>query len=341
MWRYIIIAFLALGMLAFIPREEAYEDLDENEGVALLLKRLGSKDPSRSPNLDIEGVSAQVGEDIVKQGFSKGKESKKSKRQSKHFVCTSCHNTVREDPNLAVMDPQARLEYAAEKKIPFLQGTTLYGAVNRETFYNDDYVLKYGDLVDAAKNDIRGAIQLCAKECAQGRTLKDWELESILAYLWKIEIKVGDLDLSEAEKEQISKAVEDNSMKAEAIALLKSKYAPASPARFVYPPEDRKMGTGLSGEPSNGKIIYEQSCLHCHYKKEYSFLHLDNNKMSFTHLKSKIATYHRHSLYQVTRWGTYSKMGKKSYMPRYTLDRMSDQQLADLRAYIEVQADVL
>ncbi len=72
MWRYIAIAFMALGMLAFIPRHEPIPDLDENEGVALLLKRLGSKDPSRGPNMNIEGVSAQVGEDIVKQGFSKG-----------------------------------------------------------------------------------------------------------------------------------------------------------------------------------------------------------------------------------------------------------------------------
>ncbi|MFT4565172.1 MAG: mono/diheme cytochrome c family protein [Saprospiraceae bacterium] len=332
---------MALGMLAFIPKHNHIPGLDENEGVALLLKRLGSKDPSRGPNMNIEGVSAQVGEDIVKQGFSKGADTKKSKRQSKHFVCTSCHNTVQEDPDLAVLDPQARLEYAKEKGIPFLQGTTLYGAVNRETFYNDDYVLKYGDLVDDAKNDIRGAIQLCAKECAQGRTLKDWELESILAYLWKIEIKVGDLNLNEEEKEKIENAIQDNSIGEEAITIVKSKYAAASPATFVYPPEDRAMGSGLTGVPSNGKLIYEQSCLHCHYKKEYSFLHLDSKKMSFTHLKSKIATYHRHSLYQVTRWGTYSKMGKKSYMPRYTLERMSEQQLTDLRSYIEEQADIL
>ena len=341
MWRYIAFVFLTLMMLAFIPRQTDEPVVDEQEGVILLLKRLGLKDSSRGPDMNIEGVSAQVGEDLVKQGFSKGEDTKKAKRQSKHFVCTSCHNTVQEDPNLAILDPQARLEYAAEKGIPFLQGTTLYGAVNRETFYNDDYVLKYGELVEDAKYDIRGAIQLCAKECAQGRTLKDWELESILAYLWKIEITVGDLGLSADEKEKIGSAIQDESLQSEAIAILQSKYAKSSPATFAYPPEDRKKGSGLIGIPSNGKLIYEQSCLHCHYKKEYSFLHLDSQKMSFTHLRGKIASYHRHSLYQVIRWGTYSKLGKKSYMPRYTLERMSDQQLADLRSYIELQAKVL
>lgn len=339
MMRYIILGTLALCLLAFAPRQDhtSYQ-LDSDEGVARLLLRLGAKDLSRNPKTNIEGVSAQVGEDIVKQGFSKGKETRKSGRQSKHFVCTSCHNIEREDPDLAVMDPQARLDYAVERDIPFLQGTTLYGAVNRKSFYNGDYILKYGDLVEAAKYDIRGAIQLCAKECAQGRILKEWELESILAYLWKIQIKVEDLNLSSDEVAQIETAIKTESGRAEAIALIESKYAPASPATFVHPPDDREKGSGLKGDPSNGALIYQQSCLHCHYQKAYSFLHLDTNKMSFTHLDSKIASYHRHSLYQVVRWGTYSKGGKKSYMPRYTAERMSDQQLADLRSYIEVQA---
>ena len=342
MMRLSIITILLLFLFAFAVWEEGPDILDDNTGVALLLKSLGNDElKDRAPDLSIKGVSAQVGEDIVKNGFSKRKGEQKSRRQSKHFVCTSCHNTVKEDPNLANYDPQLRLQYATENDLPFLQGTTLFGAINRESFYNDDYVLKYGDLVDAARHDVRGAIQLCAQECAQGRKLKDWELESILAYLWKIQMKVGDLNLSDIEKTKIRKAINEDGNGDEAIALIKSKYANYSPATFVYPPDDRQSGSGLKGNPDNGAKIYDRSCLHCHYQKKYSFLHLDKNKMSFTHLKDKIATYHRHSLYQVARWGTYSKNGKKSYMPRYTEERMSNQQLEDLRAYIEQQAEVL
>ena len=93
-------------------------------------------------------------------------------KQSKHFVCTSCHNIQKEDPDLSIADPQARLEYARDMELPYLPGTTLYGAVNRTSFYNGDYEKKYGDLVKPARNNLREAIQLCAVECSQGRALR-------------------------------------------------------------------------------------------------------------------------------------------------------------------------
>jgi mono/diheme cytochrome c family protein len=49
-------------------------------------------------------------------------------------------------------------------------------------------------------------------------------------------------------------------------------------------------------------------------------------------------TYHPHSMYQVIRYGTPPKSGKRAYMPQYTSEKMSDQQVADLRAYIESRA---
>ena len=96
----------------------------------------------------------------------------------------------------------------------------------------------------------------------------------------------------------------------------------------------------LIGQNGNdGEVYSENSCMHCHYKKRYSFLHLDNSKMSFRHLNNKAGTYSRHSIYQVIRWGTYAKHGKKSYMPFFTEEKMTNQQLADLRSYIEKRAN--
>lgn len=337
MLKYIIISIIGLLSLILGSDSKPKESISPEDSVSSVLMALG-EDFSDSKPMIKEAISAEIGEDLVRNGFSKRKGLKKARRQSKHFVCTSCHNLEREDPDLSKADPEARLDYVIEKGIPFLQATTLYGVVNRTSFYNGDYDKKYGELVEPARNDIREAIQLCAQECAQGRKLKDWEQESILAYLWTIELKMSDLGLSDLEIQSIESAMTNEVLKPEGIKLLKRKYLQGSPATFLAPPEDRKIGTGYSGDVDNGKKVYDSSCLHCHYQKRYSFLHLDDKAMSFKYLNNGAETYSRHSIYQVTRYGTYSKYGKKSYMPNYTKEKLSNQQLADLREYIKYRA---
>jgi mono/diheme cytochrome c family protein len=309
--------------------------VEEDTSVSNLLLRLGDTTLiSKTPDYTIKGVSAERGEEIVIKGFTKKPKGGTSGKQSSHFVCISCHNIQQEDPDLTVNDPLARLLYTDKNEIPFLQATTLYGAVNRATYYNGDYEKKYGELVHPARKNIRNAIQLCATECAQGRLLENWELESILAYLWKIDFKIGDLNLSEAEKTQISEA-ESEDAKESAISLINSRYLLKSEATFVYPPEDRKVGYNYEGNSENGKLIYENSCLHCHYQQRYSFFHLDKSKMSTGHLAAKAGSYSRQSIYQVIRWGVPSKSGKPSYMPQYTKEKLTDEMVEDLRAYLE------
>ena len=295
---------------------------------------LGKDFADKKPNLSIKGVSAEAGESLVKSGFATNTSGKKTKQQSKHFVCTSCHNVEREDPDLSVNDAQARLIYTNERGLPYLQGTALYGAVNRNTYYNGDYYKKYGDLVYKAKNNVREAIQLCAQECAQGRKLKEWELESILAYLWEIGLKTSDIQLSETEKTDISEALNNKDKQQEALFLVSKKYLDSSAATFVVPPVDRDKGNGLNGDVENGRLIYKNSCLYCHEKGRYSYLSLDEGSMSRNYLQKHVGTYHRQSVYQVVRWGVPVKSGKKSYMPQYPLEKLSEQQLADLVAFI-------
>ena len=148
-----------------------------------------------------------------------------------------------------------------------------------------------------------------------------------------------DVDLTDIDKDFLTYVSKNADEKDKGIKLLESKYANKSEATFLEPPEDRKVGVGLTGSPNNGKRIYESSCLHCHYKQRYSFLHLDQEKLSLSHLDKKADTYSRHSIYQVSRYGTFSKYGKRSYMPRYPEERMSEQQLADLRAYLRDSSD--
>ena len=337
MKKLLIGIFALLVLMAFFPVSPKSFNIEEDSTLAEIEEALG-KDFSLKKPKNINGVSALVGEDIVKYGSSKRPGEKKAKRQSKHFECIACHNLEREDPNLAFTTPEARLSYTSKRGLPFLQATTLYGAVNRDSYYNGDYEKKYGDLVTPARNDIREAIQLCATECAQGRRLKDWELESVLAYLWTIGLTVADLEMAETEINSINEALQRPPLFEEALKFLANKYSKEAGATFLEPPKDRKKGVGLNGNPENGQLIYNNSCLHCHYGQKYSFLLLDNNKMSYNYLDKKADTYSMHSIYQVVRYGTYSKYGKMSYMPNYTAEKMSEQQLADLRAYISKKA---
>ncbi len=325
---YIVI--LVLGFFATL--DYSMIELEESTTVVELEEQLGMNYSDKKPNFSIPGVSAEVGKDLIFNGISTNVKGKKLRKQSKHFVCTSCHNTVNEEVDLANPNPEDRLKYAVENDLPFLQGTTLYGAVNRSTYYNGDYDKKYGDLVKPARNSIRGAIQLCAVECAQGRELDDWEIESILAYLWTIDLKLNDLYLSENELSLLKNEKEELESK---LSLVRSKYTQKSDATFVPPPVNRKSGSGIEGDVVNGEKIYERSCLHCHENGRYSYLHLDKSKMTKKHLKRNISKYSSHSIYQVTRWGVPSYAGRKSYMPQYPLEKLSIQQLSDLRAYLE------
>ncbi|GJM32997.1 MAG: hypothetical protein DHS20C18_19980 [Saprospiraceae bacterium] len=309
--------------------------VDEETPVARVLVELGDEPLAHQPDLSVGGASVEVGRDLVLKGIAKKPNGGKTTKQSNHFVCTSCHNVQKEDPDLSVSDPQARLEYVRDHGMPFLQGTTLYGAVNRTSFYNGDYEKKYGDLVKPARNNIREAIQLCAVECSQGRALASWEMESVLAYLWTLELKMKDLNIKDDELQKINMALQQGSMATDAIQLVKDKYLPGSPATFVTPPENRTKGYPLKGNAENGALIYDLSCKHCHEDKRYSFFELDDTNYSFQFLERHISRYTRYSVYQVARYGTSPIPGKMAYMPNYTLEKMSDQQMEDLRAYID------
>ena len=257
------------------------------------------------------------GKDLILKGYTKV-DGKKSKVISKHYVCTNCHNIVQEDPNLQNTTPEARLKYANEKGIPFLQGTTLYGTVNRSHWYNGDYALKYGDLVKPAKDTLVNAIQLCAQVCSQGRVLEDWEVESMLHYLWTLDLKTADVDVNaEMTLEQIQVS-----------------YEQGSPATFIYTTkEDIEK---LEGNPEIGKQIYTLSCMECHYGKgRISELTIADDKFSKSRFEKNLYKGNDFDLLYITRNGTKPHLTHQPYMPHYTKERLSDQQLADLISYIK------
>ncbi len=329
----LFVYWLSLSLGLFVP---ARHSSDADRPVEAVRQALGATPVPHTSKAGLAGVSVEKGRQLVLEGRTAGSPG----RVSKHFVCTSCHNVERDEPALDFVRPEERLAYVRRQGLPYLPGSALYGIVNRTSFYNGDYESKYGELVKPARNDLRQAIQLCATECAQGRLLEDWELESVLAYLWTLELTLGDLALSPAEQSRLDGALAGKEDARAALEMLDSKYARAAPATFAKPPADRQAGYAHAApDLQQGRFLYESACLHCHQNERYAFFNLDNSIFSFRQLEKNIGKYTKWSLYQVICYGTSPIPGKRAYMPNFTEQKMSRQQVEDLRAYIEWRAE--
>lgn len=312
--------------------------LNKNMPLQKVLLILGDSPPPHALD-SISPMLIKQGEELVLNGQTIDNQGNKSPFISKFYVCTDCHNIVQEDPDLRESNPVTRLDYALKNELPFLQGTTMKGVVNRESWYNGDYEKKYGKLVEEARHSLAGAIQLCAQECAQGRKLANWEVEAITAYFWSLEYTLADLQvendlINRIERAELNPNPQTNQ---ELIAELKSYYLQASPATFSEAPTDKFAGyaTDSEGNAKNGEAIYRLACQTCHKPNGVSRYLLDDAKFTFRKLKRNIPKDSKHSLYQIIRYGTYAQPGARPYMPLYTLERMSHQQIEDLRVYIE------
>ena len=333
-----IILLLIISVLGF-EYQQTNNNWTEETSLQEVLLALGDKKPTHylSPN----PLLAKKGEEIVKNGRTTSPNGKRTKYVSKYYVCTTCHNIEQEDPDLRFSNPETRLGYVKNKGIPFLQGTTFKGIVNRESWYNDDYIKKYGDeKIEKAHKNLRESIQLCAIECSQGRPMKDWEIEAVLSYYWTLQFNLGDLGLTNEDLKKLNQASSGSENKTTRLLWLKSFYLQKSPATFFDAPASKDKGyVGVSsGNASVGKDIYELSCLHCHKPDGVSHYELDNSKLSFRDIRRMISKDSHFSLYQIIAYGTYAIPGHKPYMPHYPLERMSKQQVEDLRAYVEIMA---
>lgn len=331
-----IVPFLIIAAVAFRPAVEAPSFTAESK-VNDVLFALGDEVPGWFPR-DLSEVNIQRGKELILNGRTTDPDGKRSRYVSVYYMCTSCHNNVIEDPVLTVSNPQDRLEYAREHQIPFLQGTTFYGITNRESWYNDDYYKKYGDLVTPASHDLSEAVQLCASECAQGRPLVDWEMEAVLAYFYSISYTLSDLGYTDEDAKRFASAASGDTDHTAVIAEIKSKYALKSPATFEEPPYDIYWDQlNGKGNAENGKLVYELSCQACHKPAGVSDVVFGDNKQDFKAM-SRWFDKNNWWLLQVVRHGTHPAPGHKPYMPLYTTERMSNIMVEDLKAYIMQQA---
>ncbi len=310
------------------------EPLDPATPVSEIRWRLGEPKPAHWVEPDEDRI--RQGREFVLQGWTTDDNGKRSKRASPGYLCTDCHQVEREEPDLRFADPETRLDYAIEQDMTFLPGTTMWGVVNRRSWFNEDYVKKYGSLVEPTNHSLREAVRLCAAECSQGRPLKDWELDAILAYLWTIQITLGDTELSAEDLDLLARAVDDPSLHDAALAALQEGYLQYAPAHTREAPADRALGYGLTGDPDRGGELFRRSCLSCHDKNETPVrgtAPFHDKKGSIKHLWGEREGSGKGSFYQSVTYGTRPYGVPIVYMPFFTKERMSDQQMDDLRAY--------
>ena len=332
-----ILCGLGVSLISFTGKFIGQAVLASKESrVAVVLEQIGAPQGLHFIK-ELDSTKVRMGMELVLKGRTVSPSGKLTKRQSRYFVCTDCHNVVQEDPNLMNPNPEARLKYAGINGIPFLQGTTLYGVVNRKHWYNDDYLIKYGQLVAPTRDTLVNAVQLCATTCSQGRSFTNWELDAVMHYLNSIGLKMGDLNLTNKEEQFVINAIGTEESN-EVAVLLESKYFQESHATFLDPisPVDRKLGA--DGNVQSGELIYKMSCLHCHKDGGVTNFKLSNAKLDFQFLRNHLLDNGNKSVYHITRKGTYMKNGYRPYMPNYTKERLSHQQLEDLIAFINLQS---
>lgn len=309
----------------------------ENQNVVDVEIALGGEKPNHFMN-DFDEELAAAGEKLIKEGKASYK-GKNGSLISSYFNCTDCHNLVKETKSLTDLDPQHRLDYLVENNLPYTPGSTFYGIYNRSNYYNDDYDKKYGDLVIDARDTLENAIQLCAEYCASGRPLVDWELNAIMHYYKSNELKIKDLDLSDSELSKIQSSIKNNTNKKEALEILQSHYINGYAATFTGAKAESERKYGEGGDVENGKKIYESGCMYCHENSRVTFLNLNDDVLSGKYLWKHRKGYDDLSVYQVVRWGTYPIVGRQQYMPLYTKEKMSKEQLEDLMSYIKELAN--
>ncbi len=326
------------GLLSIQVKQGNFTELNSLPADSLTVEEVrlalgGEKLPHFIEEVDREKV--RIGQELIEKGSAK-KGLIRSKIISPYFVCTDCHSLNREFEQANDQDPEKRLAFAMKNGLSFLPGSTFWGIYNRTKFYNGDYIKKYGELIAKAKTSLPESIQVCAKYCSAGRNLKDWEVEAILHYFKANELRMKDLGFSKNKLHTFLHYGEMNAAeKSAALREVEAAYVQGFTAHFdeTMPKEKRKYGEG--GDAKKGEFIYKNACLFCHKNGRVTHLKLDEDKLSAQMFLNHMDGYSDKSIYQIIRYGTYTMPGRNQYMPRYTKEKMSDEQINDLMAYIK------
>jgi mono/diheme cytochrome c family protein len=334
-----LLAVFGIGVLHDFQKETVQEEMDPNEfTMEEAIALLGGENVAHKMEA-VDYTKAELGRQLIFTGQTK-RGVFKSKVISPYFKCIDCHNVKNEFMDARNNKAENRLEHAINQNLPFLPASTLWGIYNRKAFYNGDYTKKYGEVISEAKASLPEAIQVCAEYCSAGRKLKNWELDAIMHYFKSKELKLKDLPIDGNTKKNIlnvGKLTEKE--KTKFLQILETCIVKAYPATFMetMPRDERRYGENADAE--NGREIFNRSCMHCHENGRVTNLKLGRDVLTGRMFEKHLTDYTDLSLYQIVRHGTYTMPGRNQYMPLYTKEKMSDEQLENLVAYLKTLAN--
>lgn len=269
-----------------------------------------------------------------------------SKPLSEFYRCQDCHNYQREDAILTLQDPEARFQKIRKqppssnsnmRPLYLAPGTTVWGIVNRESFYNDSFEAYHGLTVvgdrEMDPTSLEDATQVCCSYCSVGRFAEPWEIAALLTWFWDLELRLEDLDLPPAVATAVRSVLErpdasDPAKVAQTRDFLRRLYLRRAGDTATAPPavKENKIGPyfdklQFQGDPAVGKDLYRHACNHCHGEGK-------PNESAGADLIHDLQRFHA-----VLAKGTTQE--DEPYMPMFTAQRLSRQQIADIQAYLE------
>lgn len=267
---------------------------------------------------------------------------------SKFYRCTHCHNNQREDVVLTIQDPEARAELierqpaaTSANAVPLFlaTGTTLWGAVNRESFYNDSFQIYHALTVPGDREmdptSLEDATQVCCRYCSIGRFAEPWELASLLAYFWDLEVRINDLDLpADVEKVVLTTlqpgeaTTGDVKKQKQMRAFLRRLYLLKAGDRGTAPPTIENDGAAavypdelqFAGDAKIGQRLFHAACERCHTDPK------------ICDINGRILIEDEPHFHKILSKGT--QQDDVPYMPMFTAERLSRQQIADIAAWL-------
>ena len=336
----VVLTFLAANN---VPNERPFLAINDSTKVWKVMTSLGKINTNA---LDKNQRSDAIkGQQLIMTGVTtnfKGKKVPHTSHTGK-LTCIACHTLELEHPQPNTLNPQSRLEHGDSLGIPFLPGAPFFGLVNRVAFFTNDYQDAFAHkdrlALQVGHRDIRKAIQACNTVYGKGRKLEAWEIESILAFLWTLELKMGDLKIPDSLVADIQESIATNVNNARSVNVMRRYYPEVYPATLAgpIPLGERKQISPVLNSFSNGQRVYKQSCLYCHANRKYAHFKMDSQQKTFKLLKKHFDDTSRYSIYDAIRYSPGSKANRTG-TPHYTSQRMSNQQIQDLRFFITQMA---
>lgn len=296
------------------------------------LSLLGAESKPRFPGTDDPGLVA-AGREMIYKGRLPNSQGEKL---SEYFYCADCHSAEREQRLLSPHgDAQATVDFSIENDLPLLPASTFAGITDRVAYFESGTTDSL-EIEAKPKSDLESAVQFCSTALARGRELNPVEMQAVLAYLFSLEWRVGDLgfrgaDLAELKRRSLNRR-EHNTI----VEDLQKRY-PLRALRIRGDlPTESKSGYPSVKEtnPERGHQIWSKACLHCH-GAEGASQHFFGNRVSTW--RKLLSLFEDGTAYRHIREGSGSENGV--YMPPYPVNKLGEQEIEDLRAYITARAD--